>query len=158
MPAVHAARRVGKYSCLEREVRFLASPDAPTGPTTPIVDRYLLGTRLRLRRMGDQWKLGKIVDLASGEKEITNLYLDDAEADLLLRLPAWEVQKERARFVYDGAVWSVDTYRDGTLIAECEQPEASRPPWLARELTGDPEWSGFALAKRLGKLCGEASL
>jgi hypothetical protein len=45
--------RPGKYARVERERRFLlANPPAPSSVTVTrvITDRYLLGTRLRLRR------------------------------------------------------------------------------------------------------------
>jgi hypothetical protein len=48
--------RPGKYARVERERRFLlAKPPAPSTVTATrvITDRYLVGTRLRLRRESD---------------------------------------------------------------------------------------------------------
>src|SRR5438309_1383722 len=84
----------GKYARVERERRFLLAT-APTEGVTrrrQIIDRYLLGTRLRLRRVRD-------LDAGSCELKftqklpaeqpgpvqglITNTYLSQAEYDLL---------------------------------------------------------------------------
>lgn len=98
--------RPGKYARVERERRFLlAAPPRPGEATAQrmITDRYLTGTRLRLRR----------VDLPDGTSElkftqkvphprpggvrglITNTYLSWAEYELLASLPAAVLSKTR---------------------------------------------------------------
>lgn len=98
--------RPGKYARVERERRFLlAEPPAPSSVTATrvITDRYLRGTRLRLRR----------VDLPDGVRElkltqkvpiprlggvqglITNTYLSPTEYALLASLPAAVLSKTR---------------------------------------------------------------
>jgi hypothetical protein len=76
-----------KNAAVERERRFLLRelPDG-WGPATRIEDRYVSGTRLRLREMvapdGTRTrKLGHKVRLDDIAREVacTNMYLDDAE-------------------------------------------------------------------------------
>lgn len=76
-----------KYAVVERERRFLVGriPDGVTR-VSQITDRYLEGTRLRLREVvggnGTVWrKLGHQVRLTDGPDEVacTSMYLDDAE-------------------------------------------------------------------------------
>jgi hypothetical protein len=77
-----------KYAHVERERRWLLAtvPELPPGaPRRTIVDRYVRGTRLRLREVTEgvtvTRKLGQKVRLGDGAAEIahTTLYLDDAE-------------------------------------------------------------------------------
>ena len=90
-----------KYARIERERRFLlAGPPPPVAVTGRhrITDRYLPGTRLRLRRIdylhsGDsQFKFTqKVPANRPGYVQglITNTYLSAAEYDLLATLPAF---------------------------------------------------------------------
>src|SRR5215469_13457471 len=82
-----------KYAVVERERRFLVSklPDVAL-ERRRIVDRYITGTRLRLREVVTEdgvvtRKLGHKVRLGEGPREIacTSLYLDDDEWDVLCR-------------------------------------------------------------------------
>ncbi|WP_051450726.1 hypothetical protein [Actinospica robiniae] len=102
----------GKYAQIERERRFLlaVAPDEGITRQRRITDRYLLGTRLRLRPVCD---LETACDLESGVCElkftqkvlagepghvqglITNTYLSEAEYDLLATLPAAMLAKTR---------------------------------------------------------------
>ena len=92
-----------KYAVVERERRFLvlSIPDGVVDVQL-IVDRYVDGTRLRLRevRRPDGTvvrKLGHKVRLGDGPAEVacTNLYLDDEEWRVLRALPARELRKRR---------------------------------------------------------------
>ncbi len=85
-----------KYAVVERERRFLVG-HIPNGvvSTRQIVDRYVEGTRLRLREVTDDdgtitRKLGHKARLNKGPEEVacTSMYLDDAEWQLLCQLPA----------------------------------------------------------------------
>jgi hypothetical protein len=94
----------GKYARIERERRFLlAEPpsDSAATATRRITDRYLTGTRLRLRRAEHQYQDQdqapteyKLTQKAPAEQPgpiqglITNTYLSQAEYDLLATLPA----------------------------------------------------------------------
>ena len=148
-----------KYAVVESERRFLLG-SLPSGVshTTEIVDRYLVGTRLRLREVvgadGDVVrKLGHKVRLTDGPDRIacTSVYLDDAEWALLTGLPARVLRKRRHHVHVDGVHVAVDELPDGTLLAEIDggdQPVADVPAWLdvVREVTDDEAWTGAALA------------
>jgi len=121
----------GSYARPERERRFLlrALPDGSVDPVD-IEDRYIVGTRLRLRRMSDgtgapTYKLAqKVPDRADPSLVmITNTYLSEAEYDTLLAaLPALTVLKTRYRLPGPVAL-SVDDFRGplaGLVLAELE--------------------------------------
>jgi len=149
-----------KYAVVERERRFLiaALPEG-VSTTVDIVDRYLIGTRLRLRevRAADGTitrKLGHKVRLGEGPAEVacTNMYLDDEEWDLLAALPAWVHRKTRHLVHRDGLVVAVDQLENGTLIAEIDDGEGIAvpvPDWLdvVEDVSDDERWTGAALAR-----------
>jgi CYTH domain-containing protein len=149
-----------KYAVVERERRFLVSklPDA-AHERRHIVDRYVTGTRLRLREMvtGDGAvirKLGHKVRLGEGPHEIacTSLYLDDDEWDLLSRLPAKTLRKVRHLVTRDGVTVAIDELDDGTLLAEIDDQDGAPvpvPSWLdvVRDVTDDEKWTGAQLAR-----------
>jgi hypothetical protein len=85
-----------KYATVERERRYLvlAIPDGVTN-VFAINDRYVIGTRLRLRQVVETdgtivRKLGHKVRIGESPAEIANtsLSLNDAEWDILSALPA----------------------------------------------------------------------
>jgi CYTH domain-containing protein len=149
-----------KYAVVERERRFLVSklPDA-VHERRRIVDRYVTGTRLRLREVvtGDgavTRKLGHKVRLGEGPREIacTSLYLDDAEWDLLCQVPAKTLTKVRHLVTRGGLTVAIDELEDGTLLAEIDDQDGPSPPvpaWLGvlRDVTDDEEWTGARLAR-----------
>ena len=155
-----------KYAKLENERRFLVDaarlPDLAGLPFRRIEDRYLIGTRLRLRSMTDsatgarELKFCKKYpgdDPVSGP--ITNLYLGEAEHAVLAALPARVISKRRHRLDHDGRPFGVDVF-EGELVglvlceAEAESREAilalTFPPWAAREVTADPFFTGGNLS------------
>ncbi len=149
-----------KYAVVERERRFLVRsvPDGVTS-TRAITDRYLTGTRLRLREVRGSdgsltRKLGHKVRLSAGPAEVacTNLYLDDQEWALLATLPARVLRKKRHLVDRDGFVVAVDEHEDGTLVAEIDDgdgPSDALPPWLdvIADVSTDERWTGAALAR-----------
>lgn len=149
-----------KYAVVERERRFLIAA-LPEGVTSAhlIIDRYLTGTRLRLRQVVGAdgsvvRKLGHKVRLGSGPEAIacTNMYLDEDEWALLVGLPARELRKRRHLVHRDGQVLAVDEHEDGSLVAEIDdgdEPSGFVPEWLevVREVTADEEWTGARLAR-----------
>ena len=149
-----------KYAVVERERRFLVER-VPEGvvSTRQIVDRYVIGTRLRLREVTDETgrvtrKLGHKVRLQEGPREIacTSIYLDDAEWELLSALPHRILRKTRYVVQRDGLTVVVDEHEDGTLVAEIDdanRPATAPPPWLTvrAEVTDDERWTGAALAR-----------
>ena len=155
-----------KYAVVERERRFPLArlPDADADAADvdvevlEIVDRYVVGTRLRLRevRRGDGSavrKLGHKVRLDGGPAEVacTNFYLDDAEWSVLVGLPAQVLSKTRRLFHRDGLVVAVDEHEDGTLVAEIDDGDSAAtevPTWLdvVADISADERWTGAALA------------
>ena len=149
-----------KYAVVERERRYLIER-VPEGVSTTvqIVDRYVTGTRLRLRevRAGDGTvirKLGHKVRLGDGPGEIacTNFYLDDEEWNVLFSLPARTLRKKRHVIAREGQVIAVDEHEDGSLVAEIddgEDPSTSVPDCLdvLRDVSDDEAWTGARLAR-----------
>ena len=149
-----------KYAVVERERRFLLAslPDGAMVGTREIVDRYVSGTRLRLREVRDEdggvvRKLGHKVRLIEGPGEVacTNFYLNDQEWALLTALPARVLRKKRHMVHRDGLTVAVDELEDGTLIAEIDdrdRPSRFVPEWLdiVEDVSDDERWTGASLA------------
>jgi hypothetical protein len=153
-----------KYARRERERRFLLGslPDGPTTRTVRIADRYLTGTRLRLRRATDTsadgggsdrtvYKLTQKVPRPQREPGlITTMYLSPAEYSVLSELPAAALHKTRLSIPPLG----VDVFEGrlaGLLLAEAEFDDdvsmrAFRaPPGAIAEVTYDERLSGGRL-------------
>ena len=149
-----------KYAVVERERRFLLAslPEEAIVSTRKIVDRYVTGTRLRLREVRDAdggvvRKLGHKVRLIEGPGEVacTNFYLNDQEWALLAALPAQVLRKKRHMAHRDGLTVAVDEHEDGTLIAEIDdrdRPSQFVPEWLdiVEDVSDDERWTGASLA------------
>ena len=164
-----SSKRLGKYACLEVERRFLLR-ELPADLTEQvngwlIVDRYIVDTRLRLRRMIDM-KSGQIVfkfgqkyrapSQGEAETTLTNMYLDEQEYECLSKLEAREVVKRRYRYVNGGLEYGLDVFEgelSGLILAEIEcetKQECERlqtPAFALREVTGDIFFTGGFLAK-----------
>jgi CYTH domain-containing protein len=153
-----------KYAHVERERRWLLS-GVPAGvtpeSTLTITDRYLTGTRLRLREVvaGDgsvARKLGQKVRLGAGPEEIanTNLYLDEVEWAALADLPGDELRKERRRVRLGGVMVAVDVFAghcEGLVLAEVDRGDGEDPGLpdglpVVVEVTGDEFFTGGSLA------------
>lgn len=149
-----------KYAVVERERRYLLRT-MPHGEMSrkEIVDRYVTGTRIRLREVREEdgtvvRKLGQKVRLTEGPGEVacTNVYLDDEEWAVLCVLPARTLRKTRYLVAWGERWVAVDEHEDGTLVAEIDEgdePSAGIPAWLdvVREVTDDESWTGSALAR-----------
>jgi CYTH domain-containing protein len=149
-----------KYAVVERERRYLVSrvPDGVTS-TKEITDRYVTGTRLRLREVREDdgtivRKLGHKVRITDGPAAIacTNIYLDDAEWEVLASLPGRSLRKKRHMVRRNGWLVVVDEHEDGTLVAEIDDGDdpSDRVPGgleVVRELTHDEGWTGARLAR-----------
>ena len=152
-----------KYAIVERERRYLLArlPEGITS-TKQILDRYVTGTRLRLRevREGDGTvvrKLGHKVRLTEGPAEVacTNFYVNDEEWAVLTALPAQLLQKTRHMVHRDGVLVAIDEHEDGTLIAEIDdrdKPSQLVPDWLdvVDDVSDDEAWTGVSLAREGG--------
>jgi CYTH domain-containing protein len=165
----------GRYARLEREQRWLlaAVPDQAQ-PRSEILDRYLHGTRLRLRRvtLPDRviYKLGQKVRLVDGDPErvkLTNIYLSAEEYDTIATLSGVEIAKQRFVMPWGSADLAVDRFQgrlNGLVLAEAELgPEVGLhelPPFALADVTHDDRYSGGALAhasdQELETLLGEA--
>ena len=149
-----------KYAVVERERRYLlASLPAGITNTQTIIDRYVTGTRMRLREVRQDdgtvvRKLGHKVRLGEGPEAIacTNLYLDDDEWAVLADLPARLLRKKRHLVHRDGLTVAVDEHEDGSLVAEIDdgdEPADVVPDWLdvVEDVTTDENWTGARLAR-----------
>ncbi len=149
-----------KYAVVERERRYLIRrlPEG-AGRAKEIIDRYVTGTRLRLREVQEvdgsvTRKLGHKVRLTAGPDEVacTNFYLDDAEWAVLDALPARMLRKKRYIVDRDGLLVAIDEHEDGSLVAEIddgEQPSEFVPDWLEvlDDVSDDESWTGVNLAR-----------
>lgn len=162
-----SSQRNGKYSCIELERRFLvrALPaEVASGASSwEIFDRYLPGTRLRLRRMESSDGLKVVRKLTQKYSEagapavettITNLYLTEAEYQALETLGGKLIRKHRYTVDYEGRHYSVDVFDDhlrGLILAEAEAEtsdalaELDLPPFFEMDVTADPFFTGGAL-------------
>jgi CYTH domain-containing protein len=155
-----------KYAHIERERRWLvdvdARPDIGGLSSTLIEDRYITGTRLRLRRMTADdtgnvaLKLTKKYNADNPiARPIVTAYLDAAEFAVFAQLPATPVTKRRYRLADRGVHFSLDCF-EGALapleIVEIEWPDDAglralqAPLWAVREISNDPRFQGGALA------------
>jgi len=153
-----------KYAHVERERRWLlATLPELEGIPTEITDRYLVGTRLRLRQVvrggSVLWKLGHKVRLDADASEIacTNFYLDEAEWTALAGLPAQVLHKQRWRIELKRDHVSVDVFGahlSGLVLAEIDRgsgPDRGLPASVdgfdvAGEVTTDEAFTGAELA------------
>jgi len=160
---------VGRYAQPEREQRWLLArrPDDLRRPVA-IVDRYIAGTRLRLRRMqssaGVTHKLGQKVrpDPSSPVLvQLTNIYLSDDEYALLLPLGGHQIGKTRWRWTVGGETLAVDEFSGelaGLVLAEIElrpeEPRRPSPSVAVAEVTEDDRFSGAGWPPPPRRSCG----
>jgi CYTH domain-containing protein len=151
----NVASQAGKYARYELERRWLLD-GIPEGAEEEheIHDRYIEGTRLRLRDMGSQRKLTQKEAPSPPDYArtvITNLYLSQAEYDLLTALPARELRKRRYRL----GRYSIDVFEGplrGLVLAEAEFASEDEmrthpdPDFALRDVTGDERYTGGWLA------------
>lgn len=157
-----------KYARIERERRWLLS-ELPEGIQRgalhrALYDRYLIGTRFRLRRIvpsdgGEHtYKLTQKYQHLSGELArvtITNTYLTAQEYATFADLPAHELWKDRYRYAQHGHTYAIDVFGvalAGLILAErefrtdAELQTFASPPFARAEVTNDPVFTG-------GRLC-----
>lgn len=135
-----------KYASIEWERRFLLDRfprEAVVTRVRRITDRYIEGTKLRLRQQSDSdgqtvFKLTqKLGDKANGARQgfITSMYLTNVEFNVIAKLPAKVLTKIRHSVppfgidVFDGVL-------SGLVLAETEFNSAAEaqklPPWCFR--------------------------
>jgi CYTH domain-containing protein len=153
----------GRYARLEREQRWVLRerPADVLGPPVSIVDLYLAGTTLRLRRMESETtvvcKLGQKVraDPSSPARAmVTNLYLTEPEFATFLVLGGDQIAKVRWRWPEGGRSLVVDQFEgplDGLLLAEVELDAGATwqhdPPLAVADVTDDDRFSGGRLSR-----------
>jgi CYTH domain-containing protein len=156
-----------KYARIERERRFLLRCLPADLPVTyrRIRDRYLEGTRLRLRRV--EAADGTVVALKLGQKfsdavhgaglstTMTNLYLTEPEYELLQRLGGRPIVKRRYAYIDGAQGFSIDAFEaalEGLVLAEVEFDSAAAagalpvPGFAVAEVTDEPFFTGGRLA------------
>ena len=167
-----------KYARFEYERRFLLAeqPAATRTQIVDILDRYIVGTRLRLRRVQPVPPAGqpptfkltqKVPADDGGPGLITNTYLSASEYDLLATLPAAVLAKRRHSIPPLG----VDVFGGpltGLVLAEAEfdtdgECRTFEPPhFVIAEVTIDPRFTGGRLAvtstEELGELLASFGL
>jgi CYTH domain-containing protein len=156
--------REGKYARVERERRFLlAGPPSPSAviDSRRITDRYLPGTRLRLRHVAYldggacEFKFTqKVPAPRPGYRQglITNTYLSAVEYDLLASLPAEVLSKTRLR-VPPLTIDVFDPPLHGLVMADLEfsTDDAAQsfpfPQVAVAEVTDDTRFTGGNLVR-----------
>jgi CYTH domain-containing protein len=151
----------GRYAQFEREQRWILEgrPDDLEQPVS-IVDLYIRGTRLRLRRVENAaevvFKLGQKVRPEPSSPEVvklTNIYLSEPEYGVLAKLGGDKILKTRWRWAPGERTLTVDVFGGdltGLILAEVElQPGERRlngPPLMVADVTDDGRFSGGSLA------------
>lgn len=162
------SEQAGKYARYELENRFLLDR-VPSGTRQDdgwlITDRYVIGTRLRLRRMeplggGENvFKLGQ-KNVPSppdySRVTITNIYLSPREHDILAALPANELRKRRHHLDHGDRVYGIDVFEKqlaGLILAEIGFATTDEwrehrliPDFAVRDVSRDVRFTGGALA------------
>jgi CYTH domain-containing protein len=141
-----------KYARLEDERRFLvAAVPADASALRRIEDRYVAGTRLRLRRVTDEHgavlKLGHKVRRDEDRPSAvwhTTCYLDEAEYAVIGTLDSHPLAKRRWSLPGGGSVDEFLGPLEGLVLVEGDRPFEVPPP--AIEVTDDERFCGAALA------------
>jgi CYTH domain-containing protein len=151
----------GQYARPERERRFLTRAAVPAGGADRLIeDRYLIGMRLRLRRVTREGRSVhkltqkvRTVESDPAEVFITNIYLSEAEYAGLMDLPGLTVVKRCSVVQAPSHSFVVDDFHgalEGLRLAEVEVQDLAEPvalpEWLSTEVTDDDRFSGGSLA------------
>ena len=109
---------------------------------------------VRVRRVEDMGLL-TVKGISTGISRLEFEYeipLADAEKMLADLCEQPIIEKYRYRLPYKGFVWEVDEFlgvNSGLVVAEIElageDQDFARPPWLGREVSGDPRYFNSAL-------------
>ena len=148
------APQAGKYARLELERRWLLNRlPAAAESGTLIVDRYIEGTSLRLRRADPphaQCKLSQKQAPAPPDYArtvITTIYLSPEEYEVLAKLPARGLRKRRHHL----GRYSIDVFEGelaGLVLAETEFPSEKEmrahplPDFAVRDVSDDVRYTG----------------
>ncbi len=146
---------------LEIERKFLVGNDSwrSAGRGALCRQGYLCRSRehvVRVRTTDDKAYLavkGAVTEITRAEFEY-EIPLSDAEEMLSELCEKPLIQKKRYAIFYRGKMWEVDEFfgeNEGLVVAEIEleredQP-FEKPPWVSREVTGDPRYYNANLVK-----------
>jgi CYTH domain-containing protein len=149
-----------KYARIERERRFLLDrfPSAEVVRIRHITDRYIDGSRLRLREQTDYGGLAifkltqKAPARANGTQRIliTTLYLTEGEFRLLSQLPGKVLSKVRYSVppfgidVFEGALQGL-RLAEAEFNSETESDALLIPDFILHEVTNDERFTGGQL-------------
>lgn len=156
-----------KYARVEEERRFhlnILPKDLEKETFTRIVDDYLPGTSLRLRRI--ETPSGEVLVCKFGQKYrkpgqpphqtmMTNIYLNENEYQCLSNLGGHRLVKRRHQYAFNDLPFSIDLFEgilDGLILAEIESQAHTRvmdlpmPSFAVQEVTGQHRFSGASLA------------
>jgi CYTH domain-containing protein len=158
-----------KYDKIEAERGFLLKsiPEDLNAEESylRIIDRYITGTRLRIRRiespLGETliFKLGQkyqTTDQDAYQSIMTNIYLNEGEYSALATLGASTLIKRRYTYNHAGDDYSIDVHEGhliGLILAEIESHSniditlLPVPDFTVKEVTDDPRFTGGELVK-----------
>ena len=154
-----------KYTAAEIERRWLVELEVAESlahlPVRHIEDRYLRGTRLRLRKVLDgsgvvTYKLGKKYGKSTPLSEpVVSVYLSQAEYEVL-SVHGGSVASKARYAVHGGALDVYSSPRLGFAVFEVEFGSAEDasayvpPSFTGEEVTNNEKYSGLALAVDAG--------
>jgi CYTH domain-containing protein len=161
-----------KYSRMEYARRFLVPPEAVWKKFTEPYqkrhdDKYLSGSRLRLRILTDSDSDRQIIKLTKKHesespyfRQIKTIILTTDEYRIFYALKGKRVTKIRHYHHYKDLVFSIDVFENelsGLVICEIELNDledlmsAIPPPYVTCEVTEDPFFTGAGLARKSGE-------
>lgn len=145
----------------EIERKFIVESDAwraAARASERILQAYLAidgKTELRVRISGGKQARLTLKAAVSGMTRNEFEYpvpLEDAR-EMIAASRGRVIEKTRHSIQHGGFVWELDVFEgalSGLVVAEVEmateQDDPPLPPWLGREVTGDPAWSNAMLA------------
>ncbi len=157
-----------RYTRIVCERRFLVAPDAnwldSAAPYNKrLEDRYIRGTRLRLRMQTDLDSGRRVIKLtkkfesdSAYYQTVGRILLSVGEYDLFTRLEADCIRKTRHYHEYLGLTFSIDVFEGelaGLLLCEIESEDvkeimdAQPPPYAGPEVTEDAFFTGGNLCR-----------
>jgi len=144
---------------IERKFLVLGQPWDSDSPGSLMAQGYLStdpARSVRIRISGERaWLTVKGLSEGISRDEFEYpVPADDARAMLALCL-AGIIEKTRHEITFAGKTWEIDVFHgsnDGLVVAEIEldhpDEQPPLPPWLGREVTGDPSYYNSNLAVR----------
>ena len=145
---------------IERKFRILDGGwRAHASASAELRQGYIVVTRKRVVRVrtidSAEAVLTVKIRTRSGRREEYEYVIPYDDATRMLEHALCTIDKTRHQVEYRGFRWEIDVYHGlhrGLIIAEVElsasSDEPPLPPWLGPEITGNPQFSNRALAKK----------